>query len=66
MCNISNFHNDKFNIRTLLINDETWFVAVDIANSIGYSNNRKAIKDHVDIEDKNTVTIRDGIGNPKK
>lgn len=66
MCNISNFHNDNFNIRTLLINDVTWFVAVDITNSLGYSNNRKAIKDHVDIEDKNTVTIRDGIGNPNK
>ena len=39
----------------------------DVATALGYTNPRKALGDHVDDEDKNTVTIRDGIqGNPNK
>ena len=53
-------------VRTIEIEGVIWFVAVDVATILGYSNTRKAISDHVDDEDKNTVTIRDGIaGNPK-
>lgn len=38
-----------------------------MATALGYTNPRKALGDHVDGEDKNTVTIRDGIkGNPNK
>ncbi|WP_368017059.1 Bro-N domain-containing protein [Pediococcus acidilactici] len=38
-----------------------------IADFLGYSNSRKALIDHVDEEDKNTVTIRDGNkGNPNQ
>lgn len=52
-------------IRTVLINQEPWFVGTDVATALGYTNPRKALADHVDEEDKNTVTIRDGIrGNP--
>nr|DAT07963.1 MAG TPA: repressor domain protein [Caudoviricetes sp.] len=41
------------------------FCYKDVADILGYTNSRKAIGDHVDEEDKNTVTIRDGIqGNP--
>lgn len=61
------FKNSEFGqIRTLAINGEPWFVAHDVATALGYANPRKAIIDHVDGEDKNTVTIRDGIGNPNK
>ena len=31
---------------------EPWFVGSDVANSLGYSNPRKALRDHVDEEDK--------------
>lgn len=42
---------------------EPWFVAKDICNALGYTNNRKAIADHVEEEDKRDgVTIRDSIG----
>ena len=60
------FQNDEFGeVRTLNISGEPWFVGKDIAGILGYSNSRKAIADHVDDEDKDTVTIRDGIpGNP--
>ena len=62
------FKNDEFkDIRTMMIDDEPWFVGKDIAENLGYANTRKAIIDHVDEEDKNTVTIRDGIqGNPNQ
>lgn len=43
-----------------------WFIGKDVATALGYTNSRKAIADHVDAEDRNTVTIRDGIGNPNK
>ena len=53
-------------IRTVSINNEPWFVGNDVATSLGYSNTRDALAKHVDGEDKNTVAIRDGIGNPNK
>ena len=54
-------------LRSVLINNEPWFVGKDVAEALGYSNSRKALIDHVDEEDKNTVTIRDGIpGNPNQ
>lgn len=56
-----NFENNQ--VRTLLINDDPWFVGKDVAEILGYSNPRKAIIDHVDDEDKTDgVTIRDSIG----
>ena len=60
------FQNPEFgSIRTLNINGEPWFVGKDVADMLGYSNSRKALIDHVDEEDKNTVTFRDGNkGNP--
>lgn len=61
-----NFEGNK--VRTLKVDDEPYFVGKDVASILGYSNSRKALKDHVDEEDKNTVTIRDGItrGNPNQ
>lgn len=67
MNEITMFRNPEFGeIRTVDLNGDTWFVGADIASVLGYTNPRKAIADHVDDEDKNTVTIRDGIGNPNK
>lgn len=48
-----NFSNAEFgNVRALLIDDEPWFVGKDVASALGYSNERKAVRDHVDDEDK--------------
>ena len=44
---------------------ETWFVGKDVAEALGYSNPQKAIRDHVDDEDKTTVAIRDTGSNYK-
>ena len=64
MNKIQIFNNEEFgNIRTVNIDGEPWFVGKDVANALGYSNNRKAISDHVGEEDKRDgVTIRDSIG----
>lgn len=45
---------------------EPYFLGNDVATALGYTNTRDAIAKHVDAEDKNTVAIRDGIGNPNK
>lgn len=53
MENIQSFVNENFGtIRTMLINDEPYFIGKDIASILGYTNTAKAIRDHVDIEDK--------------
>ncbi len=51
-------------IRTVDVDGELWFVGKDVAEALGYVNTRDALAKHVDCEDKNTVAIHDGIGNP--
>lgn len=47
------FKNEEFGeIRTVVIENEPWFVGKDIAFVLGYSNPRDAISKHVDVEDK--------------
>lgn len=61
------FKNDEFGqVRTTTINGEPWFVGKDVADILGYSNPRDAIAKHVDDDDRNTVAIRDGKGNPNQ
>lgn len=50
------FENNK--IRVLKINDEPWFVGKDLTDILGYSNSRKALKDHVDKEDQQILKSR--------
>lgn len=44
-------------IRTILIDNQPYFVGKDVAETLGYTNTNKAIKDHVDEEDKLTERI---------
>lgn len=47
------FKNEEFGeIRGLEINGESWLVGKDVTDRLGYSNSSKALKDHVDDEDK--------------
>ena len=66
MNELQTFTNETFGaIRSMVIDAVPWFVGHDVASALGYSNPRKALGDHVEDEDRNTVTIRDGIqGNP--
>lgn len=62
------FNNAEFgDVRVIMQGEQPWFVGKDVASVLGYTNTRKALLDHVDNEDKNTVTIRDGNkGNPNQ
>ena len=47
------FSNEQFgSVRTVEIDGEPWLVGKDVAVALGYSNPQKAIRDHVDDEDK--------------
>lgn len=53
MSELQIFNNTEFgSIRTLMINDEPYFVGKDVAEILGYTNPQKAIRDHIDEEDK--------------
>ncbi|GET83840.1 antirepressor protein [Streptococcus phage Javan143] len=55
MNEIFNFNGQK--VRTLIINNEPYFVGKDVADILGYQNPQKAIRDHVDFDDKLTEQI---------
>lgn len=61
------FKNEQFGeVRTILINSEPWFVAVDVCAALEITNSRDAVK-RLDEDERNTVVITDGIrGNPNK
>ena len=63
------FQNPDFgSIRTIVIDDEPWFVGKDVASALGYKNTTTALKDNVDDEDKMmgctkvTPSIIDSLG----
>ena len=56
--NIKIFTNDNFgSVRTVLIDDEPYFVGKEVAKILGYSNSSKAVSSHVDEEDKRFIMI---------
>ena len=47
------FNNQEFgSVRTLVINNEPWFIGKDVAEALGYKNTKDALAKHVDSEDK--------------
>ena len=60
------FHNDDFgDIRTVIIDGEPWFVAKDVASLLGYKETAKAVRFHIDDEDKG-VSILDTPGGKQR
>lgn len=58
MNEIQNFVNEKFGtIRTVVINDDPYFVGKDVAVALGYAKPQNAIAKHVDEDD----TLKWGI-----
>lgn len=52
------FTNDEFGaIRTVQMNDETYFVGKDVATALGYANPKNAVPAHVSEEDKLSTQI---------
>lgn len=52
-------------MRTVVVNDEPWFVGKDIAVCLGYAKPENALTAHVDAEDKTTTLIRGDGSNYK-
>ncbi len=53
MNEIQIFNNSEFGeVRTLVVDNEPWFVGKDVTIILGYQNASKALNDHVDDEDK--------------
>lgn len=47
------FNSEEFGeIRTVTIDNEPWFVGIDVAKSLGYANPKNAVPKHVSEEDK--------------
>lgn len=55
-----NFENHE--VRSLLLNNEPWFVGKDVAEALGYSKARNAIATHIDSEDKMGAPIQGTLG----
>lgn len=55
-----NFENHE--VRSLLLNNEPWFVGKDVAEALGYSKARNAIATHIDSEDKKDAPIQGTLG----
>lgn len=55
--NIVAFNYEEQQVRTIEKNSEPWFVGKDVADILGYTNTAKAIRDHVDDDDKLTERI---------
>ena len=53
--NIQKFTSEVFGeIRTCQVNNQIMFVGKDVAKALGYTNTPKAIRDHIDDDDKLT------------
>ena len=62
------FNHEEFGeIRTIEIDGEIYFVGTDVAKALGYTNPRKALKDHVDKDDvTKRYPISDSLGRIQK
>ena len=57
------FKNDRFGeVRTMVINDEPWFVGKDVAMMLGYANTKDALAKRVEREDKRGSQIATPLG----
>lgn len=58
------FNNAMFgNVRVLLQGDEPWFVAKDIADTLGYQNGSRDVNRHTDEEDRTKAMVFNGNQN---
>lgn len=60
------FNFEQNEVRTVLVNDEPYFVGKDVAEVLGYSKPRNAISTHVDEEDKQDAPIQGDLGGKQK
>lgn len=51
------FKNEEFEVRTVEVDGENWFVGKDVAEALGYANPKNAVPAHVSEEDKLSTQI---------
>lgn len=57
------FKNEEFGqVRTVIINDEPWFIGKDVAKILDYNEPSKAITRHIDDDDRIKHPITDNLG----
>lgn len=52
MTELQTFNFSSVKVQSICVDGDPWFRGLDIAEFLGYANTRKAIRDHVDDEDK--------------
>ena len=66
------FNNEEFgNVRSLMIDNEPWFVGKDVAEALGYKNVRDSLARHIDSDDKrekpaSVYSFRSGISGSQR
>ena len=59
------FQHEEFGkVRTLLIDGEPYFAGKDVATALKYKDASRAVRDHVDEEDKKIVDLNRGVNRP--
>ena len=69
MSDIQVFNNPDFGqIRSVMIEGEPWFVGYEVSSVLGYADNPKALKQHIDEEDKRFVKpgVLPGLKTPNR
>lgn len=60
---VSSFKNSDFGeLKIIIIDEEPYFIGSPIASFLGYTNPRKAIRDHVDEDDRLIMKVPDTQG----
>ncbi len=64
---IQMFKNEMFGTIRMMLDNQgmPWFVGVDVAHALGYSNSRDALRKHVDADDRTSVAKRDACSSCK-
>ena len=61
MSELQVFNNAEFgSVRSLMVNDEPYFVGKDVADILGYQNGSRDVNRHVDEEDCQKIMVFDG------
>lgn len=67
MNKVTIFENPEFGeVRTVTIDDEIWFVGVDVARALGYAKPHDAIKNNISNEDTTVMGVSDANNHTQK
>lgn len=63
--NIQQFDFNFWPVRVIELEDQAWFIAKDVCNVLEIDNVSQALS-RLDLDEKNTIILNEGIGNPQK